>query len=249
MTSTVKEILVNDKNDPFLSDLISGTCDKWLSVLDKCDIVVIFDSPRSVKGVYIQFWALSYPDNILLYFDEGSSENDPKWISIGSPEILSGGVNREVEYDSRNFVTSKVMIRLSGGHVDTFYQRYRLGIKQLRITSESINTSPSLKEAVPNDDPDRTIGNTSESMHRRSLHRDPLFIFPPLNHVLKSLYQQQQSPWRILSLNSRHLERMTERGFLEEAPGKYILRRSTSPCCRSVPSRQDVLDRLRLYSG
>ena len=245
MRPHIREILVNDKIDPVLQGVVTGSGDLWLTAQDDVDVIIIFDEVLYVEEVYIQFWALSYADKIVLYFERIAAGAQSCWNRVGEPVIVSDGVNREVKYAGMNFLTSKIRLRLSGGHLDTFYRRYMLGIKQLIASTKFLGLDkPDISDhKTETAAPLHPGSNETRSTMRR---RDPLFVFPSSREVLRALYQNRRSPWRILSLQSRHAERIRERGLIEDPVGKHVLIRYTSPTSVSVPSRSEALERLRI---
>lgn len=244
MASRVKEILVNGASDSKLREMVEGKPGPWLTVNDPVDVDIFFDGVFVVEDIYIQFWALSFPDKIVCFLDGEVERQNSSWISLGKPDSISRGVDMEVAYSGIKREAYRIRLSLSGGQADRFYHRYMIGVKELRLTV-SERAVPIVSEPVPSAGAQEEIDTKKEL----AIRHDRLFLFPQFPQVLQALYQTSKSPWRILSLKSRHAERMLERGLCEEFVGKHVLRPYTSPCGTSVPSRTDMLELLGRYSG
>lgn len=249
---SIKEIHVNGELAPELLHLFRIQTLPWRSLDDSVTITIYLDSFCTLSSFGFQFWAMCHADSVRIAYGSITASGDCSWVSLPSDAIkLSESViNRTVDVVKPGFACDRIRIEMSHGHLDGFFHRYHIGIKRMNIEATHLSRAtpdPIVEEGskVVQLTAPISIKPTPMTSGRRTMRRDPLFVFPQAAGVFAALYQRRTSPWQLLSAKSRHKEKIRER--LSQPPEeRYLLPRLGTPTNSSLPSRGDVLRRCQI---
>ena len=248
---SIKEIHVNGELAPELLHLFRVQTVPWRSLDDSVTITIYLDSFCTLSSFGLQFWAMCHADSVRISYGSNTGSGDCSWVFLPSDAMKCSAnvINRTVEVVKSGFACDRIRIEMSHGHLDEFFHRYHIGIKRMSIEATPISrvTPDAIVEEVSKVVPltaPISIKPTPKTSGRRTMRRDPLFVFPQAVDVFAALYQRCASPWQLLSVKSRHREKIRER--LSQPPDeRYLLPRLGTPTHSSLPSRGDVLRRFQ----
>lgn len=236
----VKEIYVDGALDPDLKLCLLPEGHLWRWLQDSVSLSFLLDTLHVIESIEIHFWAISHADAIELLYE--GTEGTKELFQRVSPQIEnSGNVGRVLRFSCPLTPVQRFTIRLSGGHLDPFFYRYRIGIRRLKIGKHRVakpeNMVASTKAAY-----ERLDHPLSEEkqLSKQTIRRNPKskYTLPEARVVMDALSQSDRSPWKILSGKTS----LGETSGIQKSM-RYILPRLASASMASLPSRQDILSR------
>jgi hypothetical protein len=248
---SIKEIHADGSPCLDLVDLVQGRGVPWTTIHNKAEIIVEFTGKCSLRVLELRFWAVSFADKIRIYAEIETPIRGSSWklyateASAFIPDECP--INRMVQFKGPFPVSSRLKIELREGHIDPFYQRYRIGIGTLHFEGDVFEECSIVESAVA----DQSSASSTDDILRNGISISErkavaLFAFPEIKKVLDSVEQRNRSPWKLLTVNSTHKQKLTERSKNERHVLKYILPRYYPPTDESIPSK-DELNRLNRF--
>ena len=234
----VKEIYVDGALNETLRFQEGSSRSPWMTSKDSAQILFVFEQVVQVSSIRLQFWVLSYSDEITVHLEIPSGIKH-EWKSVftlnvaGEPPAL----NRVVDISGPLEPATGLRIDLRGGHPDPFYQRYRIGLKHLSLDARASKV-PDPETSTTTDIKQPSYEGTALKGDRK--RRAPLYAFPDAAVVLKAVDQTERSPWRILTAKSRHKEKLEGRSMNNKDLGMHLLPRFTTPSKWTIPSSADI---------